>query len=224
MSEQNYESFDQNEKENEIPEAADEVFEVNADSHSYQTNSERYNSNISSAFAFMIVGTGVLIIIALSYCGILNLPVKFNDNPMLAVILPVMAIAFEIIAVLSWRQAQKYRSEIGSEQQFDTDIKEWFINKYTAESIDELCIGSIHNEVSSNVSTEEENTDNATDITDTSNEDVPDSTEDIIPDEIRFLQRLEAIEKVINDNYPDLDKGYVDILSEELYQKLFDAE
>ena len=205
-------------------ETGNEVFEVNAKSHSYQTNSEKYNASMSSAFAFMIVGTGVLVLIALAYCDIINLPVKFSDNPMLSIILPIMAAAFEVIAVISWRQAQKYRGEIGSEQQFDTDIKEWFINKYNAEAIDSLCINDIHTGSSSTVSiVKETNTDNNSNET-TESPESTDNCDAAVPDEIRFLQRLEAIEKIINDNYPDLDKGYVDILSEELYQKLFDAE
>lgn len=205
-------------------ETSNEVFEVNAKSHSYQTNSEKYNSSISSAFAFMIVGTGVLVLIALSYCNIINLPIKFSDNPMLSIILPLMAIAFEVIAVISWRQAQKYRNEIGSEQQFDSDIKEWFVNKYTAESIDELCISDIHSGDSSTVKIVKETADNTFESNAAVKDEASDSSASAIPDEIRFLQRLEAIEKIINENYPDLDKGYVDILSEELYQTLFDAE
>ena len=172
----------------ELEDRDSEVFEVTGQSHAYQTNSQKYDSSVSSAFSFIVVGTLVLVIIALAYLGILKLPITFDDNPLLAIVMPVIAVAFEIIGVISWKNAQKYRDEIGTEQQFDKDVKEWFANNYTAESIDSLCNDNIEN----------------------------------VPDELMFLQRIEAIEKVLSNNYPDMDKAYIDVLSEEMYQKLFD--
>ncbi len=215
-------------------ESKEEVFEVNAKSHSYQTNSEKYNNSTSSAFSFMIVGTGLLVVIALVYLNVIDLPIRFSDNPMLSIILPLVAVIFEIIAIVSWKQAQKYRAEIGTEEQFDKDIKEWFINKYTSENIDALCSEKIQVEDSNTVSLSHKTTDNIFDNDKTADSASDDNTEEtditeaandndsMVPTEILFLQRIEAIEKIINENYPDLDKGYVGVLSEELYQKLFD--
>lgn len=200
-------------------ESKEDVFEVTASAHSYQTNNEKYSASMSSAFAFMFVGSGLLIIIALVYIGVLNIPIKFDDNPMLAIILPVIAVAFEVVAVISWRHAQKYRAEIGTEEQFDKDLKEWFYNKYSAEDIDNLRKNDIQLGNPDTVNIIKHNTPD-TEAAETTSDD--DSEDTGIPAEILFLQRLEAIEKILTANYPDLDKGYVDVLSEEMYQKLFD--
>lgn len=218
-------------------ESKEEVFEVNAKSHSYQTNSEKYSASISSAYSFMFVGTGVLVVIALVYLDILDLPIRFSDNPMLSIILPLVAVVFEIIAIVSWKQAQKYRAEIGTEEQFDKDLKEWFLDKYTADSIDALCSEKIQVENINTVNLTRKTTDNVFNSDEASDSntdnDSPEDTADdnetantavnTVPEEILFLQRLEAIEKILNDNYPDLDKGYISVLSEELYQELFDT-
>lgn len=218
-------------------ESKEEVFEVNTKAHSYQTNSEKYNNSTSSAFSFMIVGTGLLVVIALVYLNVIDLPIRFSDNPMLSIILPLVAVIFEIIAIVSWKQAQKYRAEIGTEEQFDKDIKEWFLDKYTSDSIDALCSEKIQVENSSTVNLTNKATNNVFNSDNAADSDIDDNTDEdaditksvndddsMVPTEILFLQRIEAIEKILNDNYPNLDKGYVGVLSEELYQELFDIE
>ncbi len=220
----------------ELENTEEAIFNVNTQSHSYQTNSEKYNSTISSAFSFMIVGTGLLVVIALVYLNVIDLPIRFSDNPMLSIILPIVAVVFEIIAIVSWKQAQKHRAEIGTEEQFDKDIKKWFLDKYTADSIDALCTEQIQIDDSTAVQLthkttdttfNSEDSDNDSDNIDTAEtEEATAETEapaNTLPEEILFLQRLEAIEKILNDSYPDLDNGYVGVLSEELYQELFDT-
>ncbi len=213
----------------ELENTEEAIFNVNTQSHSYQTNSEKYNSTISSAFSFMIVGTGLLVVIALVYLNVIDLPIRFSDNPMLSIILPIVAVIFEIIAIVSWKQAQKHRAEIGTEEQFDKDIKKWFLDKYTADSIDALCTEQIQIDDSAAVQLTHKTTDNTfnsedgdndSDNIDTAETEAPANT---LPEEILFLQRLEAIEKILNDSYPNLDNGYVGVLSEELYQELFDT-
>lgn len=217
-------------------ETKEEVFEINSKAHSYQTNTEKYNNSISSAFSFMIVGTALLVVITLAYLNIIDLPIRFSDNPMLSIILPLVAFIFEIVAIVSWKQAQKYRAEIGTEEQFDKDIREWFLSKYSADSIDSLCSEKIQVVNSNTVELTrkttdtifnsskalnndlDDNTDSISDITESNNTD-----KNLVPSEILFLQRIEAIEKILNNSYPDLDKGYSGVLSEELCQELFDT-
>lgn len=155
----------------------------------YRNNAERYEDMRSSAFAFLVVGALVLVIMGLSLAGIINLPFYGNAKVLVHAVMIVLGILFLVVGFVSRKNAKALKETIGEDESRTAEILDWFLSTYKAAQIEETI----------------------------------DALEEISSEEIRSLKRMDIIREYLVRQYQIDDESYLDLLCEEIYQKLYES-
>ena len=102
----------------------------------YVKAKDKYEDLKSSIFSFLFVGILVLIIFILDITGIVKLPINRNTIYLMYGCFIAIATFFFVIAFTSARQAKRIKPLIREEEEFTSDVMNWFTEKYTADDID----------------------------------------------------------------------------------------
>ena len=161
-----------------------------SDTRTFVGSEEKYRDNASSAWSFLAVGLLVAVLLGLCSAGILPLPLTWSEQPMMFLVLCVLAVVFVAVGIYSYQKAEQYKKQMKEEISLESEITCWFLDNYSEESIDREI----------------------------------ESEEGTLPqEEILCLKRMEAIRSHLKAQYPDLEDGHADSLSETLYQDLYEG-
>lgn len=105
--------------------------------HTYRNNAARYEDMRSSAFAFLVVGALVLVVMGLSLAGVISLPFYGNAKYLVHGVMITLGILFLIVGFVSRKQAKALKETIGEDDTRTAEILHWFLSTYTAKQIDE---------------------------------------------------------------------------------------
>ena len=109
--------------------------------HVYVDKSQKYDDLKSSASAFLLVGGALLIISALCWAGIINIPMAPVSKLIFQGALTVMGVFSLIVFARTNSSAKKLAPQIAEEKTHTHDILDWFLGQYTAENIDSAISG-----------------------------------------------------------------------------------
>lgn len=156
----------------------------------YQKKSQKYEELKSSASAFIMVGTVLLVFSLLCWLKIINLPLETSSKLLFQTVLTVMGIASVAVSAASSKSAKGMVSQIDAENKTTEELIGWFTGSYTADFLDQK-------------------------IQETND------TQNMTPEEIS-LKRYELIQDLLITGKDLPDQAYVDMLAEEIYDKLFE--
>lgn len=100
---------------------------------------EKAENYRSSAYALTLVGTAGLLAVGLCASGVIDVRMASNIRLIGGVVLSVMFLFFLVFGIRSFSEANKYRVKSEEEERIEDDIRKWFRNQHTAESIDASC-------------------------------------------------------------------------------------
>lgn len=104
----------------------------------YVKKAEQYEDLNSSAITFLLVGFGGILFFILNAAGIL--PFQFGSGRYLIYfVMGAMFAIFIAVGVSSFRNARKIKEQISEEENQTREVKQWFLNEYSAERIDREC-------------------------------------------------------------------------------------
>lgn len=102
----------------------------------YVDKAQKYEDLKSSASAFLIVGGMLLIFSILCWIGVINLPMFGLSKMIFQGALTAMGIFSMVVYVGSTKSAKELAPEIDAEKHQTEDIISWFLENYSASSID----------------------------------------------------------------------------------------
>ena len=109
--------------------------------HVYVDKSQKYDDLKSSASAFLLVGGVLLVVSALCWAGIINIPMAPVSKLIFQGALTVMGVFSLIVFARTNSSAKKLEPQIAEEKTHTHDILDWFLGQYNAESIDSAISG-----------------------------------------------------------------------------------
>ncbi len=89
--------------------------------NTYTSAKSRFAETKSSAWTFLIIGCAGLAVMTLALTGAIQLPL----HPFALMVMEIMFAGFLIVAVLSFKNANKILSEVSSEEDLADRIKAW---------------------------------------------------------------------------------------------------
>lgn len=106
------------------------------DNMTYQEKDKKLAENRSTAYSFLLIGGGGLVLVLLFALDILPLPVAAHTRIMLGVVMTVLFTAFLVIGVVHFRKLGQMAADAKQEKDSNVEIKEWFFKTYPAELTD----------------------------------------------------------------------------------------
>lgn len=156
----------------------------------YVKKSERYQDMKSSASAFLLVGGAALLLSALIFTGII--PIAGSRRISFGGLLAVMGIACLAVCVKTKKDAAGMKAEADKENEETEALIRWFLEKHTAEEIDQTL----------------------------AQEQAQDKEMELSPEELS-LKRFSLIQDYLATEKDLPDQTYIDALSEEIYGRLW---
>lgn len=140
-----YEVFAENEL-NESKTASDS--EKKADVNLYESSTEKYKDNLSSAITFFICGAAGLIILLLNAIGILNFIDKDSSTFILMnILLAALFIGFIAIGFLSLKYSNKIKEHASKENEALKEVMDWLTENISKDDIESSYDASIPDEM-----------------------------------------------------------------------------
>ena len=102
----------------------------------YETSAQKYENLRSSASAFLFVGGLLVIVSAVCWLDIINLPMTGSSGYIFKGALTAMAVFCLGVYAKTSREAKNMRPEIDREKERTSEIIHWFLEQWTGESID----------------------------------------------------------------------------------------
>lgn len=118
-------------------EAAAALAKANASTGAYRSADEKAKEFHSSAWTLLIVGGGGLIAMILIMTGILPFHFASNIKFLSYGVMSLLFLIFIVVGIKSFGSAKKYAKEAEIERVLTEDIRKWFFESFTKESIDE---------------------------------------------------------------------------------------
>lgn len=163
-----YHIFSENELEYEQPAANTTTANL------YDSSTDKYKDNLSSAITFCICGTIGIIVLILNNVGIFSfINTKGSSGILMNVVLGALFIGFIIIGILSFKYSKKIKSAAEKENDISQNINAWLDKNITID-------------------------------------DIENSYDADIPEEMKYFSRSAYLHKVIHNKYPDVDETVTD--------------
>jgi len=108
--------------------------------HLYVDKAQKYEDLKSSASAFLIVGGAMLVVSILCWLGIINLPLSGPSKIIIQGALTAMGLFSMVVYIKSVKDAKELAPEIDAEKNKTKEIVDWFLETFTADSIDSRII------------------------------------------------------------------------------------
>lgn len=99
----------------------------------YQEKDKKLAENKSTAYSFLLIGGGGLVLVLLFALDILPLPVASHTRILLGIVMTAIFIAFVVIGISHFRKIGQMKTDAAREKQQNTEIREWFLSTYQAE-------------------------------------------------------------------------------------------
>lgn len=108
--------------------------------HLYVDKAQKYEDLKSSASAFLIVGGAMMVLSILCWTGIINLPLSGPSKIIIQGALTAMGLFSMVVYIKSVQDAKKLLPEINAEKDKTSELVDWFLENFTADSIDSRII------------------------------------------------------------------------------------
>ncbi|MDE7436273.1 MAG: hypothetical protein K2N01_10715 [Lachnospiraceae bacterium] len=99
----------------------------------YQEKDKKLADNKSTAYSFLLIGGGGLILVLLFALDILPLPVAPHMRIMLGTVMTVIFVIFLVIGAIHFRKISQMTADAAQEKDQNTEIREWFFKTYPTE-------------------------------------------------------------------------------------------
>ena len=174
----------------------------------YVKKRDKYNDLKSSSYSLIIIGVLGIAFMILNHFRLLPVYLLFEgaSGLLFNIVMGGLFLALIIGGILSFYTASKVKDEIADEEQTTEDILEYFKEKYTAESMDEIIAKS---DIDTYI---DENIQNKNQAQQSYEFDEPDS----------YFSRIDFIKHEINSKYTNLSPDYVEEMSEQVYESIFE--
>ena len=83
-----------------------------SDTRTFVGSEEKYRDNASSAWSFLAVGLLVAVLLVFCSAGILPLPLTWSEQPMMFLVLCVLAVVFVAVGIYSYQKAEQYKKQM----------------------------------------------------------------------------------------------------------------
>lgn len=165
---------------------------------------DKYSDMKSSAVCLTAIGFIGFIIILLDFFDILPFKINANHSYIFYITMGGLFIIFFISGIFTSRSAKKVKESISDEESQTDSIITWAIENLNTDMIDSLCSDAYNESNDSDAATDLEN----------------DFTH--LPEEAKYLLRVEVICKMIMDKFEINDDSYINSMIDEIYPELFD--
>lgn len=108
--------------------------------HLYVDKAQKYEDLKSSASAFLLVGGAMLVVSILCWLGIINLPLAGPSKLIIQGALTAMGLFSMGVYIKSVKDAKALAPEIDAEKDKTKELVNWFMETFTADSIDSRII------------------------------------------------------------------------------------
>lgn len=102
----------------------------------YIENNAKLEDNKSTAYTFLLVGTGGLIFVILYAAGIIKLPLSDYMKVLMTLLLTVMFIAFLGIGIIHFKRIKTMKEAADHEDSLTDEIKTWFLASYEGADVE----------------------------------------------------------------------------------------
>ena len=120
-----------------ISEAMEVLEEDHVKSKVYRSSAQRAEECLSSAWTLVIVGGVGLVVMILIITGILPLHLASNIKYLSYGVMTLLFAVFLIYGIKSFQTAKNLSLEADIEEHLQSDVKEWFLESFHSEEIDE---------------------------------------------------------------------------------------
>lgn len=159
----------------------------------YVSSKDRYEELRSSGSSLLIVGLLLCALLAVNLSGVIDLPISSSSRILTSTVIGLLALGCLLGAHSTFRKGNLIRSRIASEQRQREQMIDWCVSTYDASHIDKVIQAAEPAETAA------------------------DSME------VLCLKRMEMIKTYLTREYEIADEAYLDDLSEEIYQKIFES-
>lgn len=169
--------------ENELSEYEDTI--TNTTSTLYDTTTEKYKDNLSSAITFFVCGFAGIVILILNNIGVFSfINTKGSSGILMNIVLGALFVGFIVIGYLSLRYSKKIKSDAKQENDINLQVTSW---------------------LNENVS----------------KDDIENSYDTDIPEEMKYFSRSEYIHKKIKAHFPNISDTIIDTITDNYIEQLF---
>lgn len=180
-----YSVFAANELKDETAPDSEDSIEDKVEVNLYESSTEKYKDNLSSAITFFICGAAGLIILLLNNFGVLHFLTKESSSFILMnIVLGLLFAGFIVIGFLSLKYSKKAKERAEKENDALNKVMDW---------------------LTENVS----------------KDDIENSYENTIPDEMKYFNRSEYIKKALKEEFSDMDEATIDFINDKYLEELF---
>lgn len=165
---------------------------------------DKYSDMKSSALSLIVVGFIGLIIVILDFMNLLPFKINANNSLIFYIVMGGLFLFFTISGIFTSRSAKKVKDSISDEESQTDTIITWAIENLNTETIDSVC-SSTYNENNNSDSME-----------------IDVAVFSQLPDEVKYLLRVEVIEKMITEKFEINDDSYINSMIDEIYPELFE--
>lgn len=103
----------------------------------YVKKSDKYQEMKSSASAFLLVGSAILVFTLLCWLRIINLPMVGLSKILFQSVLTAMGTVFLLVSIFTYKSAASLSSQIEEENKKTEELLNWFTDRHTGESLDQ---------------------------------------------------------------------------------------
>lgn len=102
----------------------------------YVEKSTKYEDMKATAYSFLLVGAAGIVLLALSYAGIIPLQFAAYMKSIMGIVMGGMFLLFFIIGIRSYLQLGGLKAQVQEESQDIAAAKDWFFSNYSAKAVD----------------------------------------------------------------------------------------
>lgn len=111
--------------ENELDDSEDDNI-INTNGNLYDTTTEKYKDNLSSAITFFVCGFAGIVILILNNIGVFSfINTKGSSGILMNVVLGALFVGFIVIGYFSLKYSKKIKSESKKENDINTQVTSW---------------------------------------------------------------------------------------------------
>ena len=104
--------------------------------HAYVKKSTKYEDMKSSAYAFLLVGAGGILLLILILCGVILPQFAASVKGLMGIVMGGMFLIFFIIGIRSYTRLGKLKEQSVKEREDTEAAKNWFFQTVSAKSVD----------------------------------------------------------------------------------------
>ncbi|MGN0341587.1 MAG: hypothetical protein ACI4DO_02235 [Roseburia sp.] len=106
----------------------------------YQKKRTEYESTKSTAYTFLPMGIIGLVLSVLVITDVIKLPINQTTKVEMCVVLSILFVIFIIIGIWHLRALKGLSHEADADEKRTADIRRWFLENYSSEKIDRVCM------------------------------------------------------------------------------------